>query len=212
MLGTVQGLSGGPSRSTATTNSVVPASRPARTYGDGFTGCFIGVVLGFVRSLRKPDSGQMSSTDLVNAGSPPRQREGGLRYFASTLRRCPSGRLRRAISLRSVPAWTKKSGDRSNEQGRGGAHAPPCPQASAASRKRAHPPKPNGLEQLAFGMFARYKAFARVAREQCFDPSSICCSTGHRRGRHHRFSVGRHSVLARGDHPCRIVSGLRRCR
>jgi hypothetical protein len=78
------------------------------------------VVLGLVLGLREPDLVRMSSTDLVNAGSPPRQRGGGLRYS---------------------PAWTKKSGDRSNEQGRGGAFTPPCPQASAASRRCSHPPK-----------------------------------------------------------------------
>jgi hypothetical protein len=76
------------------------------------------VVLGLVWSLRDPELLRMSSTDLVNAGSPPRQRGGGLRYS---------------------PVWTKKSGDRSNEQGRGGAVTPPCPQASAASRRWFHP-------------------------------------------------------------------------
>src|SRR6188474_1327044 len=72
------------------------------------------MILALVLALRVPDLRHMSSTDLVNAGSPPRQRGGGLRYSA---------------------AWTKESGDRSNEQGRGGAQTPPCPQASAASRR-----------------------------------------------------------------------------
>ena len=85
-----------------------------------FYGLFHAVDLGLVWSLREPDSVQMSSTDLVNAGSPQQQRCGGLRYS---------------------PAWTKESGDRSNEQGRGGAITPPCPQASEASRKRSHPPR-----------------------------------------------------------------------
>ncbi len=71
-------------------------------------------ILGLGFGLRAPDLVRMSSTDLVNAGSPPRQRGGGLRYST---------------------AWTKKSGDRSNEQGRGGAYSPPRPQASAASRR-----------------------------------------------------------------------------
>ena len=83
-------------------------------------GLFHGLVLDLVLGLRAPDSGPLSSTDLVNAGSPKRQRWSGLRYS---------------------PAWTKKSGDRSNEQGRGGVHAPPCPQAFAASRRCSQPRK-----------------------------------------------------------------------
>ncbi len=139
-----------------------PDVDPGTDDRSGFWRLFHPVDLGLVWSLRAPDSVQMSSTDLVNTGSPPRQRDGGLRYFASTRRCCPSGRLRRAISLRSVPAWTKESGDRSNEQGRGGAFTPPCPQASAASRKRMHPlPKPTPLAAF-FSTKARYKAFARA--------------------------------------------------
>ena len=86
----------------------------AGAHGRDYFGLFHPVVLVLVWSLRIPELLRMSSTDLVNAGSPPQQRGGGLRYSA---------------------AWTKESGDRSNEQGRGGALTPPCPQASAASRR-----------------------------------------------------------------------------
>jgi hypothetical protein len=100
------------------------------------------VVLGLVWSLREPDSVQMSSTDLVNAGSPSRQRGGGLRYS---------------------PAWTKESGDRSNEQGRGGAVTPPCPQASAASRKRAHAPQFMITRTTRFAHGCEIQGVARVS-------------------------------------------------
>jgi len=50
--------------------------------GADHRGLFVHQFYGLVLAVRVPDLMHMSSTDLVYAGSPPRQRGGGLRYSA----------------------------------------------------------------------------------------------------------------------------------